>query len=446
MNGTGPLSAPSGSWDRRIWRLAGPIMLTNVTIPLLGAVDTAVVGHLPGPQYLGGVAVGALVFSVLYAGLNFLRMGTTGLTAQSFGARDMEAVRAWLGRALLLSAALGLVMVLLQLPIAWAAFTLTGASDEVSGLAESYFHIRIWGAPFALINFALLGWFFGVQDTRSALITQVYLNGANIVLDFLFVFGFGWGVDGVAWATLFSEVTAAGLGLWIASRKLGPFGGGWDIARLTESAPLKRMLGVNRDIFLRSMCLQGAFVAVTAYGARLGDETLAANAVLLQFQLFMAFGLDGFANAAEVLAGESVGAKNRKTFRAAFLATGRWALIFAVGFTVIFFALGPVIIDLLTDVQEVRMLAYAFLPWTAVSPLVSVWCFQLDGVFIGSTRTAAMRNGMAASLVLFLALLPFTVPAFGNHGLWGTFLIFMAARGVTLGVIYPRLERSLEQA
>src|SRR3989338_4657042 len=193
------------NWDRKTWRLAGPVILSNISVPLLGAVDTAVVGHLPGPHYLGAVAVGALVFNVIYHGCNFLRMGTTGLTAQSLGAGEPDEVRAWFLRAGLLAIAIGALLIVLQAPIIWAALTVVEPSADVRPLTETYFAIRIWGAPMALLNYAMLGWFFGIQNTRAALATQVFMNGANIVLDLWFVLGLGWGVPGVAWATVISQ-------------------------------------------------------------------------------------------------------------------------------------------------------------------------------------------------------------------------------------------------
>ena len=431
------------NWNRRTWSLAGPVILSNISVPLLGAVDTAVVGHLPGPHFLGAVAVGALIFNVIYHGCNFLRMGTTGLTAQALGARDPDEVRAWLERAGLLALVIGAFLIAVQAPVLWASLEVVNPGPEVRPLTDAYFSIRIWGAPMALLNFALLGWFFGIQNTRAALATQIFMNGVNIVLDLWFVIGLGWGVEGVAWATLISEVSAVGLGLVLVGRNLRRIGGHWHPERAFDGARLRRMVQVNGDILIRSLCLQAAFVIVTAIGARMGDTILAANAILLNFQMFSAYALDGFANAAEALTGEAVGAKNRSRFRAAVKATSLWALVFSACFTLVYLALGTVFVDILTGVLEVRETSRQYLLWAQLLPLVSVWSFQLDGIFIGSTWTAEMRNGMAASLAVFIAVLFVTVPGMGNHGLWFAFVLFMATRGLTLAAFYSRLEKTV---
>lgn len=433
------------TWHGRTWRIAAPVIITNVSVPVLGIVDTAVVGRLPGPEYVGAVAVGALIFNLLYHGCNFLRMGTTGLTAQSYGARDGTEVRTWLGRSVLLGAAVGLLMVVLQFPIFALSSWIIGASDTVTPLAETYFSVRIWAAPFALANFAVLGWFFGTQNTKAALITQIYMNGINVILDIWFVTGLGWGVAGVAWATVIGETTALGLGLILASAQLRRMGGKFDKAALLRPEALKRMFGVNRDIFIRSMCLQGSFLAMTSAGARMGDATLAANAVLLHFQTFMAYALDGFATAAEALAGEALGAGSKRRFKAAVRASSIWALGFSVLFSLFYFVAGDEIIALITTEPTVRAGAGEYLIWAAILPIFSVWSFQLDGIFIGCTWTRQMRNSMALSLVIFLAALYALVPVFGNHGLWMAMVIMMIARAVTLSWQLPGLVRAIPE-
>ena len=433
------------NWNRKTWRLAGPVIISNISVPLLGIVDTAVVGHLPGPHFLGAVAVGALIFSVIYHGCNFLRMGTTGLTAQSLGARDADEVRAWLARAGILALAVGAVLIAVQVPVLWASLEIVNPGPQVRPLTDVYFSIRIWGAPMALLNFAMLGWFFGIQNTRAALATQIFMNGVNIVLDLWFVIGLGWGVEGVAWATLISEVGAVGLGLWLVGRNLRRVGGHWHLGRAVDGGRLALMLRVNGDILIRSLCLQAAFVTITALGARMGDVILAANAVLLNFQMLTSYALDGFANAAEALTGEAVGARNRGRFRQAVKATSLWALVFSVAFMLAYLAMGPLFIDLLTGVGEVREAARVYLPWVVFLPLISVWSYQLDGIFIGATWTAAMRNGMAISLAFFGAALVVLIPSQGNHGLWLAFSLFMAMRALTLGAFYRRLERTVGQ-
>ena len=430
-------------WHRRTWRIALPVIVTNISVPLLGIVDTAVVGRLPGPEFVGAVAIGALIFNLLFHGCNFLRMGTTGLTAQSFGARDGREVRTWMMRALLLAVFIGTAMLILQWPIFEISSFIVGPSENVRPLTQEYFRIRIWSAPAALANLALLGWFFGVQNTRAALITQVYMNGINAILDVWFVVGLGWGVAGVAWATVIGESTAVLLGLALAARHLNRLGGRFDRTSVLQPAALKRMLGVNRDIFIRSMCLQAVFVILTAIGARMGDTVLAANAILLHIQVFTAYAMDGFSTAAEALAGEAKGARSRTRFNAAIRTTISWAFLFAVTFCGLTAVFGPNVIDFLTVSENVRTVAREYLIWSIFLPLVSVWSFQLDGIFIGCTWSREMRNAMALSLLVYIGFLLVLVPAFGNHGLWGGFMILMAARAITLGLKLPKLQKEI---
>ena len=443
--GPAPLpGAPLGGWYRRVWALAVPIMIANVSTPLLGAVDTAVVGRLPDAAYIGGVAVGAVLFNFLFWGFGFLRMGTTGFTAQAFGADDRDELRAALLRPLTLALALGALLVAAQAPIGAVAFRVLDASPEVEGFARNYYDIRIWSAPAALVNYALLGWLLGTQRTGAMLMLQVALNGINIVLDLVFVIGFGWGIEGVAWASLIAEAAAAALGLVMVGRALARAGGRWDPARLLRRDRLSALFRVNVDIFLRTLALIVAFGYFTVRSAEMGNVTLAANAILMHLQMFMAYGLDGFAHAAEILAGGAVGARSRTAFRAAVSAATLWALAMAAAIAAAYALLGPAIIGLFTVLGEVRAAAQTYLPWMVLLPFVSVWGFLLDGIFIGATRTGAMRNAMALSLGAYLVACWLLIPALGNHGLWLAFTVFMAARALTLGAAYPRLERAVE--
>ncbi len=428
---------------RRVWRLSAPVILSNLSIPLLGAVDTAVMGHLPDPAYIGGVAVGALIFSYIYWGFGFLRMSTTGLVAQAAGARDADEARAILARAWLLAGGLGLAVLALQGPIGLGAFAALEASAHVESLGRAYFEIRVWGAPAALANYVALGWLFGNQRMRAALLLTIFMNGLNIALDLLFVVGLGWGIEGVALATLIAEWSAVGLGLAIIARGLGPMGGRLRRERILDRGRILALVRVNADIFIRTLCLVSAFAWFTARGAEMGDLVLAANAVLLTFQIFAAYGLDGIAHAAEALVGAAVGGRDRAGLRLAVRVSTQWAFIVAGGFALVYLALGPTIIAAMTGIAEVRETAAAYLPWVVVTPLISVWSYQFDGIFIGATRTAEMRNGMLLSLAIFVAAVWLLLPAMGNHGLWLAFMLFMAARGLTLGLWYPRIGRAL---
>ncbi len=431
------LEAPSHALA---WRLAGPIILANLSVPLLGAVDTAVMGHLPNPAYLGGVAVGSVVFSFIYWGFGFLRMGTTGLVAQAYGAGDNAEVRSTLLRGLMIAAGFGVVLWILQIPIIALARNFFDASPEVEGFAHDYFRIRIWSAPATLANYCLVGWFIGMRNTRAALVLQLWMNGLNIVLSLSFVVGMGWGVPGVAAATAIAEYAAVAMALILWRRAANApitFNG------ILDPAKLRRLFGLNFDIFVRTLCLITAFALFTRQGATAGDAMLAANAILMQLQHFLSYGLDGFAHAAEAMIGGAAGARDREALRRAVRITGQWAVIVAVGYSIIYAAAGPIIVGWLTDIAEVRDLAGEFLIWLAISPLVSVWSFMLDGIFIGATRTRDMRNAMIVSFGVFLIALLSLQPEFGNHGLWAALMIFMVARAATLACLYPSIARGL---
>lgn len=434
----------AGNWHRRIWRLAMPMIISNISVPLLGAVDTAVMGHLPDPAYLGAVAIGALIFSYVYWGFGFLRMSTVGITAQAFGEGSEAGVQTVLYRAGLIAFGLAAAILLLQQPIALLSFNLLPASDQVEDLARRYFHIRVWGAPAALATFVILGWFLGQEDARTPLAIQVATNGINIVLDLWFVMGLGWGVDGVAAATLIAEYAGFLLGGFLVLRRLSRMGERLVPDRnLFAFAQFRSMVAINRDIFIRTFCLLTAFAIFTARGAQMGDVVLAANAVLLNFLTFSSHALDAFAHAAEALVGGAKGRRDRAGFHAASMTAMIWGVGIAAGASVLFLIAGPLIIDGLTGIAEVRETAYVYLAWAAAMPIVSVWCFTLDGIFIGATRSADLRNGMVLTLIGYLAALAVLEPAFGNHGLWASIVVLMALRAVTLGLRYPALLRSI---
>ena len=437
------LPSSTRAWHRRIWALAGPIIISNLSVPLVGAVDTAVVGHLPDPVYIGAVALGAVIFNFLYWGFGFLRMGTTGFIAQAHGAGDADEIRMTFARASLLAGSIGLALVILQKPIGLVALWAFSGDAELEGLTLDYYTIRIWSAPAALIHYAVLGCLIGMQNTRAALALQLTLNGSNVVLDLVFVLVLGLGVKGVALATVFSEYLAVSLGIWLLLHNLHRLGGKWYRSQILDSARLKAMVQVNANIFIRTLCLIFAFAYFTAIGTKLGKTTLAANAVLMHLQLFMAYGLDGFAHAAEALTGGAFGAKNTTAFKQAVKVSSVWALAIATLITLIYATLGMSIIELITGIPEVRATASDYLPWLIASPLLSVWSFQLDGIFIGTTRSTEMRNGMLISLAAYLCAVWVMVPLWDNHGLWLAMMVFMVTRALTLGMWYPRIERAM---
>lgn len=431
---------------RKIWQLAGPIILANITVPLLGAVDIAVVGHLPGPEYMASVGIGATIFSALYFGFVFLRMGTTGLVAISKGGQDDHECTAWLIRALILAAVIGVLLYALKVPIASLCQHIINPPEKSALLLEEYFFARILSAPAALANFAFLGWMIGMQKSKQALFVQLILNLTNIVLDIYFVMGLGYGVKGVAYATVIAEYVGLGSALLVVRHYLYDYFTKHTFNEILHTKKLMALCRINVNIFIRSLCLQAAFFYFTARGAQFGDTLLAVNAVLMNFQLLMAYALDGFANAAEALTGESIGRKHKQYFYDTLKSTTLWALIFASLFTLTYAFLWKPIVYLLTDVQVVRDSVPHYVIWAILLPLVSVWSFHLDGIFTGATVTRPMRNSMIVSLIIFYLLTVGLIPIMGNHGLWCAFFGFMIARAITLGLAWPMLMRRFHEA
>ncbi len=426
----------------RILHLALPVILSNLSIPLLGAVDTAVVGHLDAPSKIGGVAVGALIFSFLYWGFGFLRMGTTGLAAQAHGGGRRQETGLILLRALALGGVIGLVLIVLQIPLQHLAIPLVGGSEAVSRLAADYFTIRIWSAPFVMANYAFMGWFIGTQNTRALLITQLWMNGLNILLDLFLVLQLGMGVEGVALATAIAEISVVFLSLPLALRhgtRIGVMLA--DLRGFWSPAAFRHLLVVNVNILIRTLLLIFSFSYFTSAGARQGDVVLAANAVLMNFLGFLSYGLDGFANAAEALVGEAIGRGDKFLLRRAVLRAGVMGLALSLLYMLVYALWGKEIIALLTAMAPVRQTAATYLPWVVLAPLLSFWCFHLDGIFIGAARTAEMRNAMLVSTALYLALAIWWQSLYGNHGLWGALMVFFLVRALALGLYYPRLER-----
>jgi MATE family multidrug resistance protein len=408
----------------------------------LGVVDTAVVGRIPDPAPIGAVALGALVFTFVFWAFGFLRMGTTGLTAQALGAGDTDELAAALGRSLAIALVTGALLVAAQWPIRAAAFALLDGSVRVETLARGYFDVRIWAAPATLANYALLGWLIGLGRTGLALVLQLVLNVTNVVLDCVFVLGFDWGVRGVAFGTVLAEYAACAVGAALVWRELAARGARMRLPRVLDAARVRRTLAVNADIMIRSLALILVFVWFVANGAAQGDVVLAANAVLLHFISVAAFFLDGLAFAAEALVGRAIGAAQRAGLLAAVRMTTLWAVVIAVVITGVLLAAGPIFIDALTVDAEARSAARNYLVWAAFTPLLGVWAFQLDGIFIGATRTVEMRNAMLATLAVYLGAWWLLRP-FGNDGLWAAFYVSYVARAGTLLYFYPRLVRAV---
>lgn len=430
----------------RITQLALPIILANAAQPLLGLADTAIIGHTGTESDLGGIALGTLIFSFVYWGFGFLRMSTTGFVAQSLGANDDEGVRATVGRALLLALMIGLGLIALQSLISGAAFLLLDGSQAVRSTATEYFFTRIWGAPATLANFAVFGTLIGLGKTRHLLLLQLLLNGLNLALNLLFVIGLSYGVRGIALGTIVAEYLSVGVGLWLVYISVRPQAGGvlWPWPRIMEGAAWKHTLTTNTDIMWRTLFLLGGFGWFTNQSARFGDEILAANHILLQLVTFSTFFLDGFAFVVEALIGQTLGSGRADLFRKTLFRSTVLAGVTAAALALLLFLGGGWFLGMLTDLDGVIAVAERYLPYTALYIALSFAAFQLDGVFVGATRSREMRNTAILSTSLLVAISLVLSPAWGNVGLWVSFICFVVIRALTLGVYLPRLVRSAE--
>ena len=426
---------------KRVLNIAIPVVLSNATVPILGAVDTGVVGQLGLAAPIGAVGIGAVILSAFYWVFGFLRMGTVGLTAQAEGQGDSDEVTALLTRALMIGFGAGVVIIALQAALFWAAFRVSPASAEVEELARQYMAVRVWSAPAAIALYGVTGWLIAQERTRSVLLLQLWMNGLNIGLDIWFVIGLGWGVQGVAVATVLAEWSGFALGLWFCRAAfVGAAWRAWN--QVFDATRWKRMMGVNSDILIRSLLLEAIFVSFMFMGAGQGDVTLAVNQVLLQFLMIASYALDGFAFSAEALVGKATGAGSPPRVRRAALLASGWGMASAVLMAIGFAVFGGWIVDAITTAPDVREQARIYLPYLVGLPVIGCAAFMLDGIFVGATRSGDMRNMMALSFGVYVICVMLLVPALGNHGLWLAMLISFVARAITLGARYPALERA----
>lgn len=435
--------------NRHLLALALPMILSNITVPLLGLVDTAVVGHLSNAYYLGGVAVGSTLITLLLWVLGFLRMSTTGLVAQAFGAGDTQAQYRLLLQSASLALLLGAAAILFQSPIMTLALSLSDASAEVRYYSQAYFHIRIWSTPFALMNLAMLGWLLGRQQPKAAMWQLIAANCTNILLDLLFVIAFDWGVQGAAWASVFADITGFAVAATMVSRVIARQGG-FHLLTLCRQLSLRsyhKLLGLNRDIFIRSLCLQLTFAFMTFEGASLGDNTVAANAVLLNLLLLISYALDGIAYYAEAEVGRAFGEHNPQRMSGAVTLATLWSAIAALIFVLCFATLGGQFITLLTSIDAVQQVAQEYLIWVIFMPFLAFGSYLFDGVYIGAAEGATMRNSMILSTFGVFFPTWWLLQDSGNHALWAAMSVFMLARSVTLAWHYHyRLKTRLMQA
>jgi MATE family multidrug resistance protein len=422
---------------RRVFAIAGPAMLANLTTPLLGIVSTAAIGRLGDSHLLGGVAMASIAFDCIFWLFGFLRMATVAFTAQAIGAGDRVEVSAILLRALLLGALIGLTLITLRTPLAALVFTIMGGSDAVTSAARTYFFIRLWSAPLMLGNYVILGWLVGQARTGIALTLQVGINLANMALTALLVLRFGFGISGAAIATVSAETIGFLAGLIAVWRVLD---GRLAVshAALFDRARLLKLFAVNRDIMIRTAALIAAFLFFTAQGARAGDLTLAANAVLNNFVMIGSFFLDGLATAAEQLCGQGFGARDRQQFARAVKLVIGWSTAFGIGVTLLFAATGHALIDVITTSPEVRIAARQFMWLAALAPACGVLAYAFDGIYIGAAWARDMRNLMLLSLALYFGAWLLLAPL-GNTGLWLAFLVFLLSRGALQAWRYPAM-------
>jgi MATE family multidrug resistance protein len=422
----------------RVLAIAVPMTLSSMTTPLLGVVATAVIGRLGQAQLLGGVAISSVVFDCLFWLFAFLRMGTLALTAQALGAGDVAEERATLMRALLLSAAIGLALIAVQVPLSDIVHRLMGASPEVTRAAEAYFHVRIWSAPFALANYVLLGWFVGLARASTALALQAAISAINAAVLAALVLVFDFGVKGAAFGAVVAEIAGTVAGLIIALRIVGAHMPG--ARSIFDRARLMRLFLVNRDIMIRTAAIIAAWLFFVAQGARAGDVVLAGNSVLHNFVLVGAFFLDGFASAAEQLCGRATGARDGTAFSRTVRLVLSWGFAFGAAAMLAFLAIGPRLIDLMTASPEVRIVARDYLGFAAFASAIGAFAFTYDGIYTGATWTRDMRNLMLVTLVLYFGIWWLTRPL-GNAGLWIAILAFLGARGALQAARYPALAK-----
>jgi MATE family multidrug resistance protein len=414
------------------------MILSKIWVPLLGLVDTGVTGHLNDSVYLAAVAIGSTIFGFLYSGVNFLRMGTTGITAQRYGADDNDGLKIALGQAVVVALIVAAGLILLQNPLGDIALRLLGPNSEVAVYAREYFTIRIWSAPATLVNYALIGWFIGLQNARIPLYIVLAINLTNIALDLIFVVILGMDVDGVAAASVIAEFTGAAVGLGFVISEFRKRDGHLRWSKLNSFSEYTHFFSVNANLFIRTMALMFTFAFVTAAGARMGSLILAANAVLMNLLHLISFALDGFAHAAEALVGKAVGAQNRQALQKSVALTLRWSLYVAIFSCGIFYFGGESIIRLLTDLPDVVETSLLYLPWIVALPIVAVWAYLYDGVFVGATRSKDMRDIMVFSALLVFLPAWYLLRPFENHGLWLALTLFLASRSVGMHIYYRR--------
>ena len=424
--------------DRQILQIALPSIVSNITVPLLGMIDVAIVGHMGSPVYIGAVAVGSMIFNLVYWLFGFLRMGSSGLTAQALGRRDLTEVTRILVRSVTIAIGIALLFIILQVPMKWLMFWLIGPTPDVAPYASAYFNIVIWGAPASLPLFCLMGWYIGMQDTRIPMIISIGQNIVNILASLTLVYGFGMKVEGVAWGTVIAQYAGFIVALGLLFRYYGRLRRHLVMKGTFVREAMGRFFNVNRDIFLRTLCLVAVNLYFTSAGARSGAVILSVNTVMMQLYLFFSYFMDGFAYAGEALGGKTFGAKNATAFHETLRRLWMWTLIVTTAYTLLYVCCGEWMIGILTDEPQVIEASQAYLWWVWLIPAAGCIAFIWDGIFIGITATRGMLVSSFLSALLFFGVYEATRGIIGNHGLWLAMVVYLLMRGV-LQTIWYRL-------
>lgn len=428
--------------NKQYMLLALPIIISQMTTPLLGAVDTAVVGHLPNPVFIGGVAVGSLIFNTLYWVLGFLRVSTSGFTSQAHGANNHDELLYSLLRPMLIAMVIGVLFILLQEPIKWAALKTINPTSGVADQAALYYDIRIWGAPFALMSYVILGWLIGSSNVKLTLYLQIGMNILNIVLDILFVTSLNMGVAGVAVASLIAEVGVTIAGIFILIKlKLVNRTSIRLIKNIFEKSIFVKMIKVNGDLLIRSICLLTVYTLFTSKGAQMGEVELAANAILFQLHFIMAYCLGGLGNASSILVGRAIGANNVTMYAETLKLSAKWGMLSGIFLSLLLFICSSFIYPIFTSIEHVIQYIMQYQGWLLLFPIVGYWGIILNGVFSGATEAAQIRNSMFIAMVIFIVFVYVLTPTYGNHGLWLSFTIFTLFRSLVLGYYLPKLQK-----
>lgn len=426
---------------KQVWLLAIPMILSNLTVPLVGLVNSSVMGHLPGAYQLGAVAVGSGFYAFLAALAGTLRMGTTGFAAQANGKQDFQTLRNILLQSIVLAVVFAVVFASIAIPVVDMLLKHMNASQQLTESTSIFFNIRLFGLPAIMIQHAIIGWFLGVKNARASMIIMIITNVINIILVVFLVLSLGWGVSGAATASVFAEWAGVGVGFFMVYINVRKTEQLIDWSALKKWINWRPLLQANRDIFVRTLALQAVFLSITLRGANLGDNIVAANALLLNGLMVCAFALDGLAHALEAMCGNAIGAKDTTALQKALVVSGAWSLIVSVLFAIGFAIFGNLFIALQTNIELVMQTANEYIYYLAVLPVIAVWSYLLDGLFIGATKAKEMRNTMLFSVIVSLPI-ALILGSLDNHGLWLSLLIFMTIRAIVMGFTALRIKFS----